>query len=61
MKDGKKQGQVQLQLPSSASADNLKFKILKVKRKAGDSDELTQKLQVLLGEEEHKAEKEEQI
>ena len=40
MKNGKKQGQVELQLPSSASAETLKFKILKVKRKADGSADL---------------------
>ena len=51
IKDGKKQGQVLLELPSNSSADSLKFKILKVKRRADGESDLEQKLQVVLGEE----------
>lgn len=61
IKDGKKQGQVMIEVPSNTSADSLKFKILKVKRRAASESEIEQKLQVVLGEEQKETLAEERI
>lgn len=50
IKDGKKQEQVMLSLPSNSSADSLKFKILKVKRRADGESDIEQQLQAFFGE-----------
>ena len=50
-----------LQLPSNSSADSLKFKILKVKRRADGESDIEQQLQAFFGEKQKEATNEEKI
>ena len=61
IKDGKKQEQVMLQLPSNSSTDSLKFKILKVKRRADGESDIEQQLQAFFGEQQKETTNEEKI